>query len=83
MTERRCPGCRGWYDKKMGPCPSCSYPPDEYNPHLYTTKLNDQLYRQAESAEREKKMYRALKAGYDIPPTRSQQKLARQIVADM
>ncbi len=82
-TEIRCNHCRSWFDAKSRFCLFCEHPRPGFSSHLYTTMLNDQLYRQAESAEKEKVYARALAQGYDIPPSKAQYKMARQIVADM
>lgn len=82
-SERCCHGCRAWYDAKLRACSACGRSRYDFSSHLYTAKLNDHLYKAAESAEREKKQYRAIRQGYEIPPTKAQYKLARQLVADM
>ena len=82
-TEVRCNNCRSWFDAKSRFCTICEEARPGFSSHLYTSMLNDHLYQQAESAEREKKLGKALAAGYQIPPSKSQRKLARQIVADM
>lgn len=58
-TERRCPACRAWYEKKLGDCPHCEAPAAQFNPWLKTAALNSQLYDQARTADREKKYAQA------------------------
>jgi hypothetical protein len=53
-TQRRCPGCRGWYLKSLGDCPDCAAPAARFNKWLRHAQLDRQLYSQAGSAEKEK-----------------------------
>ncbi len=82
-TEVRCNECRTWFDAKSRSCPDCEALRPGFSSHLYTSMLNNHLYSQAASAEKERSQYAAIQKGYEVPPTRSQKKLARQIVADM
>lgn len=61
MSERRCHGCAGWYDTREQACPECGTPRHAKNSWLTTAKINSQLYAQAESAEREKRVERTLR----------------------
>lgn len=50
QTERRCPSCRGWYDKSEGDCPDCGEEQAKFNKWLRTAQINKVLYQQAERA---------------------------------
>lgn len=81
MKSYWCIPCKKWHE---GTVCDCGVPSGAgANAGLYAAKLNGQLFAQAESAERERKLERQLRAGYDVEPTRHQRKLARQIVADL
>ncbi len=82
-SEVRCNECRTWFDAKIRACPECDTLRPGFSSHLYTSMLNNHLYSQAASAEKERSQYAAIQKGYEVPPTRNQRKLARQIVADM
>jgi hypothetical protein len=58
MTEVRCNGCRTWFDAKRHVC-ECGHARPGYNKFLRTAQLNNNLYKAAESADREAKYARA------------------------
>lgn len=43
MTERRCRGCRGFYDKKLDECPTCATPAYAVNVALGSQRFRDVL----------------------------------------
>lgn len=71
-----------WYDKKTGECPECGCPVGSQNPHLYKARLDSHLWSQAADAHKTRRQYEAIQKGYEIPPTRQQRKMAREIVRD-
>ena len=80
-TEWWCVPCRKWNPAHV--C-DCGVPSGAgANSHLYTASLNNHLYAQAESAERERKVGDALRRGYEPDPPKWAKKRAKQIVADL
>jgi RNA polymerase subunit RPABC4/transcription elongation factor Spt4 len=51
MTQRRCQSCRTFYNKRLEQCPECRVPKYAFNKGLWTSRLNTQLYSQAERAK--------------------------------
>ena len=62
MTQRRCQGCRTFYDKKLGDCPDCGQAPYAHNKWLVTAQLNGNLNDMHRSADRERKFERSLRS---------------------
>ena len=50
MKQRRCHGCRSFYDVKIANCPGCATSPYPFNVHLRLGKLNSHLFSMAEGA---------------------------------
>ena len=82
-THIRCYRCRNIFDIKLTVCPDCDTVRRGFSEHLHKSKLDNHLFRQAESADDLKRKYRAVRQGYQIPPTKAQRAAARQIVADL
>ena len=76
-------GCREWFDAREHWCPSCGWERPRYNGYLHRAKMDNALYRAAESADNERKIEQAMRQGYDAPVSKEIRKKARQVVADM
>jgi rRNA maturation endonuclease Nob1 len=53
MTERRCHGCRVFYDATLRACPDCGTPKHAHNTWLARANMNSALWAQTERAVRE------------------------------
>lgn len=82
-TSIRCYDCRAFFDIKQLQCTECGAPRRGFNSYLYTAKMNNHLFAQAESAERERKVASAMARGYEPEPPRWARQAAKKIVADL
>lgn len=82
MSRRHPDGENRFYDKKLGYCPVCEEGQPEFSSHLHRSKLDNHLWAQAAEAEKTRKLGEARAKGYDIPPTKEQRRIAKQIVSD-
>ena len=79
--EYWCIPCHKWHEGRF--C-DCGIPSGAgANSHLYTSALNNQLYKQAESAEAEKAFMAKVRSGHDPEPPKWAKQKAKQIVADL
>ena len=46
-TQRRCPGCRSWYENPHRDCPECGHPGQRANFHLDKARKDAHLFSQA------------------------------------
>jgi rRNA maturation endonuclease Nob1 len=53
VTQRRCHGCRTFYDARDRQCPECGTPKHAHNTWLAHANMNSALNAQAERAVRE------------------------------
>lgn len=63
MKQIYCLGCRTWFDHLLSSCPECDWVRPGFNKWLRTAQLNNHLYAQAASAERERGVERRLARG--------------------
>lgn len=77
-----CFHCKSWHFDRF--CPECGIPSGAgANSHLYTAKLDNHLYQQAETSLARDKEYAAMRAGVDKDPPRWAKKMAKEIVAGL
>lgn len=53
-TERRCGMCRTWYPARAELCPNCKTMRHAFNPGLRVAMLNNNAYKNAERAKRDR-----------------------------
>ena len=84
MKQVKCLGeCGEWFDALEHWCPGCDWERPKWNGYLHRAKLDNALYAQAEHAEHERKVERAVRQGYEPPIDKRILKTARQDVKDM
>lgn len=82
-THIRCYECGEFFDIKCPDCPECGQVRRGFSSHLHTAALNSHLWKQAETADRERKIAQAVRSGREPDPPKWARQQAKKIVADL